>query len=337
MTFKIVTIGCGSIAWRGHGPSYEKYAQNHPDVELAACVDLDITKAEAFRERFGFKRAYADIDTALSTEKPDAVCLVVPFQVTAQLAVPILDKGYSLLTEKPPGMTGQETLLLIQAAERSGAANQVAWNRRWMPIIAHTKRWISEQLAPGQLHHISYDLHRVDRIGSDASITMVHGIDAVKFLAGSDYKQARFHYQTFEHHGASETNIHMEAEFESGVMAQICYFPLSGSVLERAVIQAADHTKFLQLPFWTSKDSSGKVSLMQNNELQSELYGGEIAESEEEFITNGFYAENAAFFDAIRAGHKPNDSLKSALQSVEIAEAIRLRKPSYANSTDPFR
>ena len=46
MAFKICAIGCGAMATTGHGPSFQRYAQEHPDVELAACCDLDAEKAE---------------------------------------------------------------------------------------------------------------------------------------------------------------------------------------------------------------------------------------------------------------------------------------------------
>lgn len=331
MAFKIVTIGCGSIALRGHGPAYRKYAESNPDVELAACVDIDGDKAEAFRDQFGFQRAYTDMDTALEKEKPDAVCLVVPYQLTAQLAVAILEKGYPLLMEKPPGMTRQETLRMIKAAELSGAPHQVAWNRRYMPVVAYTKQWLSRELSPGSLHNIRYDLNRVNRIGSNASMTMVHGIDMVKYLADSDYKQVRIRYQPFSHQGATESNIHLDCEFESGVWAQIQYRPLSGSVLERVVIDAVNHTMHLHLPFWSSLDAPGKLIHMVNNEIKAELGNVELGRSEEMFIVNGFYSENALFFNDIRAGRKPGDTLKSAMQAVEISEAIRMGRELYVS------
>ncbi|MEK8129092.1 Gfo/Idh/MocA family oxidoreductase [Paenibacillus filicis] len=329
MAFKIVIVGCGSIAWRGHGPACRAYAQRHPDVELAACVDPDRERAESFREAFGFGRAYTDLDAALETEKPDAVCLLVPYRFTADLAEQILNKGYPLLTEKPPGMTREETLRLIAAARRSGVPHQVAWNRRHMPVVTEAKRWLDEQAPAGRLHHIRYDLHRVDRVGSDASITMVHGIDTVKYWVGSDYKQVRFRYQPIEHHGARETNIYMECEFESGVWAHIHYFPLAGAVLERAVIDAAGHTMVIQLPFWTSKDSPGSIQHLSGNEHAPVLGGDELGGSGEEYVANGFLQENASFFDHLRAGIHPPESLASSLQQVEIAEAIRLWLPVY--------
>ena len=78
MSFKICTIGCGWLASKYHGPSYAGYAAKNPDTELTACCDLDESKAVEFRDRFGFQRHYVDMEEMLSTEKPSAVCVVVP-------------------------------------------------------------------------------------------------------------------------------------------------------------------------------------------------------------------------------------------------------------------
>jgi predicted dehydrogenase len=55
----------------------------------------------------------------------------------------------------------------------------------------------------------------------------------------------------------------------------------------------------------------------------------EEAPEEEFFVSNGFYGENAHFFDCIRAGIRPTGDIASGLQAVEIAECIRKRKSSY--------
>ncbi len=69
-----------------HGPAYTKYAANHTGVVLAACCDINKTKAVEFRDRFGFARHYTDFVAMLDAEHPDAVCLNVPVSLTCELA-----------------------------------------------------------------------------------------------------------------------------------------------------------------------------------------------------------------------------------------------------------
>jgi myo-inositol 2-dehydrogenase/D-chiro-inositol 1-dehydrogenase len=133
MSFKVCIVGCGNIANSVHGPSYKKYAETHEGISLAACCDIDDEKSRAFQNRFAFERQYTDIKQMLSAEIPDAVCLTSPPHLTSQLAVSILEQGYPLLMEKPPGRNREETLAIINAAEKGGVPNQVAFNRRYMP------------------------------------------------------------------------------------------------------------------------------------------------------------------------------------------------------------
>ena len=86
MPFRICVIGCGSLSTSAHGPSCRRYADRQPDVELAACCDLDAARAERYRESFGFGKAYSDFRAMLTTERPDAVCLMAPVSKTRERA-----------------------------------------------------------------------------------------------------------------------------------------------------------------------------------------------------------------------------------------------------------
>ena len=62
-------IGCGEHAFSSHGPAQVRYVASHREIELAACCDVDATKAEEYRRRFGFARAYTDIDAMLDASR----------------------------------------------------------------------------------------------------------------------------------------------------------------------------------------------------------------------------------------------------------------------------
>ena len=61
----------------------------------------------------------------LDTEKPDAVCIVLPVQYICQTSILVMEKGYPVLMEKPPGLNKEETIRMIAAAEKFGVINQV--------------------------------------------------------------------------------------------------------------------------------------------------------------------------------------------------------------------
>lgn len=90
-----------------------------------------------------------------------------------------------------------------------------------------------------------YEFYRVNRFDDDFAATAIHGIDAVKFLAGSDYRHIRFDYQAVPETGAAAVNIRMFCEFASGALVDLLFMPVSGALLERATVHLEHHTFFL--------------------------------------------------------------------------------------------
>ena len=323
MTFKICTVGCGGMSTAVHGPSHAKYAATHPDTLLAACCDLDEQKAVRYRDKFGYARHYTDLVKMLEAERPDAVCLIAPVDLTCELSCRILAMGFPLLMEKPPGKTITELDRMIAAAEARGVPTQVAFNRRYTPVVRALKGMVAD------IQHIRYDFTRIGRKDADFSTTAIHGIDTARFLAGSDYKRIRFHYQEFPHLGPTVANIFMDCAFASGATAHLNFCPVSGVVVERASVYAYDNTFFMNIPISQDRAFPAALQHYEKNKLKRELSPAEAAGGAEWFEMNGFYGENAAFFDDIRSGRRPKGDLRSGRQSVEIADCIRRRQQEY--------
>jgi len=302
---------------------------NYKDTILAGCCDLDESKAVKYKDEFGFLRYYTDMDLMLEKEKPDAVCVIVPEHLTAQISIRVLEKGFPLMMEKPPGLNGGETMEMINAAEKRNVPNQVALNRRYMPIIGKLKEELSKVCRPSEIHHIRYDFYRVGRFDTDFAATAIHGIDTARFIADSDYESVEFHYQPFPEFGPDVANIIMNCRFESGATAQITFCPISGVIVERAVVNAYNNTWFMNLPIWNAADFPGRITHYEKGSLKFDATGDQLFGEGDMYITNGFYNENVSFFEDIRAGRKPKGDLKSALQSVEIADCMRKRKACY--------
>jgi myo-inositol 2-dehydrogenase / D-chiro-inositol 1-dehydrogenase len=324
---KLATVGCGEHATGSHGPSLALYAARHPGTELVACCDLDPGKAERYRARFGFARAYTDLRRMLDTERPDAVSLVAPVELTCELACSIFEWGFPLLLEKPPGRTPDEVDRMIAAA--GGIAHQVAFNRRFAPLVQELRREMDAHVAPAELQHVRYEMTRVDRREPDFSTTAIHGIDAVRYLAGSDYAEVRFRYQPLPGGGTGVANIFLDAVMASGATAHLAFCPLAGVVVERAAVHARDHTFYVHLPMWDTFDAPGRMQHLEKGRLVREATGPELAVAPAPCVHGGFYAEYEAFLDALGAGRPPSPSLKEARQSVVIAHCIRERKAEY--------
>jgi predicted dehydrogenase len=325
MPFRIAVVGCGNISFSHHGPAYQKYAADHTDTELRACCDLDPERSRKFAEAFGFSNSYSDWQVMLKREHPDAVCLNVPPAQTADLACQILRLGYPLHLEKPPGLNQNEINAMIQAAEESNVPNQVAFNRRFMPLLTRLRELVAAA-APRSLYTIRCEFCRQNRQDPDFSTTAVHAIDAVRFLAGSDYKQVDFIYQDIPDAGLSVANIFLQARFASGLVAHLSFLPLSGLVAERYEIHLRDHAFYLSTPIWTSYDFPGSLTQIHQGKEITKVTGPELSFSQDDFLLSGFYQEDASFFDDIRTGKRPQHDIVSGRQAVIISQAIRERR-----------
>jgi predicted dehydrogenase len=319
---RICQIGCGEHARVAHGPSQRRLAEEREDLVLAGCCDPDPARAESFRAEFGHARAYADLPAMLDAERPDAVVVVVPVERTVEVGSLVLERGVPLLLEKPPGATTGEVDRLIAAADRRRVPHQVAFNRRFAPLVRELRRRIEES---GPLQHLHYEMTRVDRRDPDFSITAIHGLDAVRYLAGADYAEARFRYRELPGLGAGVANIFVDAVMTSGATAHLAFCPVAGVLVERAAAHAGDHTFFVHVPMWNGVDSPGQLAEFTKGARVSELSGSVCGDGTGLFELGGFYRQTAAFLDAVGSGQRPSPDLREARQSVAIAEHIRAR------------
>jgi len=329
---RLCSIGCGQHAESSHGPAQAKCAAARPGLQLVACCDVDAARAESHRRRFGFAEAYTDPFRMLDVTQPDAVVVIVPEGVVADLVEQLFDYGLPLLIEKPPGRTLAEVDRLIAAAEARGQApvpHQVGLNRRFVPLLRETRARLDALGGAASIQHVHYEMTRVDRRDPDFSVTAIHGIDAVRYLSGSDYAQVRFRYRELPELGPGVANIFMDARMVSGATAQLAFCPVAGVLVERAAVHALDHTLFVNVPLWNAFDSPGRLQHLERGRRVAEIAGSSLSGGQEPFELGGFHAEYEAFLEALAAGRTPSPSLREARQSVAIAEQMRLRRDEF--------
>ncbi|HBX88142.1 MAG TPA: hypothetical protein DEG09_05945 [Marinilabiliaceae bacterium] len=326
--FKICLIGCGNHSSRVHGPSLRKYAGLNPQAVLAACCDMDGSKAAEYSRKFGFMKYYSDFEKMLDKEKPDAVSIVTPIEATFNVVSKVMKHGFPVIFEKPPGKDSGEARELLSISKQYNIPNRVAFNRRFMPLVRKLKQLMLENIKPGTIQNIEYHMGRFNRRDPDFSMTAIHGIDVVRYIMDSDYKHVKFFYQEFPELGHGVANIYMHCIFENGATASINFCPVSGATDERVRIDALDNTFLLHMPFRGSYDSDGKLVYIQKNCVITDLTGKEVLDGDEPFETSGIYYENASFFDSLISGHNPQE-IETTIQSVEVAECIGKRLPEY--------
>jgi hypothetical protein len=201
-------------------------------------------------------------------------------------------------------------------------------------LLRVLKRILNENFTPQAIQYLRYDFVRYRRIDPDFSTTAIHGIDAAKYLAGSDYAHIDFEYQEFPHLGPNVANIYLQCKMVSGAILRLEFCPVAGVSVERATLYAYDHTFYLNLPMWNALDMPGQLLHLERGEIKADISGLEVTGTTEGFEIMGFYAENEHYFDDLRNNRRPVDDLHSARQSVAVAEAIRTRQPTFDRTPD---
>ncbi len=325
--FKICSIGCGNMANNGHGPSYAKYKKDYPDTVLAACCDLSEEKAKEFKDKFGFEKYYTDYIKMLEEEKPDVVCLMSPVDLTCEMSVQIMSRGFNVILEKPPGRNEEELKSMNMAAISGNVSVRTAFNRRYMPLVTELKKRIKQ--SGEKIINITYQMYRWHRYEKDFSTTAIHAVDAVKYIVGSDYSDLKFSYDHKPELGENVKNIFANGVFKNGTHTQISLVATGGAVTERITVNTHNNTFFVDLPVWGNMDVPGKLVHVKDGDKIETVTGDMLSDSTEMFELCGFYDENRSFFEHIRHGGKRISDLSGCLQSVEIEDCIRNSAEKY--------
>ncbi|MGN1058956.1 MAG: Gfo/Idh/MocA family oxidoreductase, partial [Clostridia bacterium] len=306
---------------------FKKYADTYGDTMLAACCDVDENRAENYKNQFGFLKVYTDYVKMLDEERPDAVSIIVPVHLTEKITTDILKRGYPIITEKPPGINAEETKLIAEASRSADKLAVVAFNRRYAPAIHKAKKVICENFK--DISSIYYTMQRCRRIFEDFSTTAIHAIDAVRYMAGCDYKTVDISYVPVYGFENEFPNVYLTCEMKSGARVRIDFSVSGGALQESFIVNGTDNTIVAHIPVDTDKSGSFKYYSYKGDSQESAkpVINDTFDEDMPFFIGQGFYGENEYFLNLIKKdSSSANSDILSGLQAEEIADAIRLRK-----------
>jgi myo-inositol 2-dehydrogenase/D-chiro-inositol 1-dehydrogenase len=96
---------------------------------------------------------YASLEQLLDSERPDGVLIAAPSTQHEELVGRIVERGLPILCEKPCGVTAAEARRAAASAEARGVILQVAYWRRYVPVLERLReRILSGEL--GEIHHV---------------------------------------------------------------------------------------------------------------------------------------------------------------------------------------
>ena len=308
---RLALVGCGEHSRGSHAAPLARYSMENPgEIELVAACDLNLDRANEFCAKFGFARAYSDLELLLATEAVDGCVCVMPMQRIVDVALMLLERNIPCVIEKPLGTSPQELEHLASVARETGTPHMVSVNRRFMPYLNQANSW-TRKIGPLQYvraTQVRHDRNEPDFIWS----TAIHVLDALRHLAG---EVASFETELRYQPGLSGRWYVVSLRFESGTTGRIEILPTAGMVEEcyeffgegfRARVVAGSGPQ-RSLQCWRA------------GEIELEKYS---SEAEPEDLRNGAYGEVVEFVRALKTGTHPWPTVEDILPSSRICFAI---------------
>lgn len=135
---KMAIIGAG--LW---GEAHASIYKEHPLADPVAVCDLNKERAEAFAAKFGIPQVYTDYREMLKTCDCDAVAIVTPDFLHADIAVACAEAKKDMIIEKPLATTRDDVMRMVEAFEKNRVRAMVDMHTRWNPAFNSTKQLVS--------------------------------------------------------------------------------------------------------------------------------------------------------------------------------------------------
>lgn len=160
-TFRIAIVGAG--VW---GDTHAAIYREHPMVDPVAICDQNEERARALAQKYGLSKVYTNIDDMLSDGGFEAVSIVTPDHLHADIAVKCAAAKKHMLIEKPLATTREDVFRIVEAVKQNGVRAMVDLHNRWSPPFAEASRLIqSGEL--GTLRSAYFRLNDIKWVATD--------------------------------------------------------------------------------------------------------------------------------------------------------------------------
>jgi len=133
----IGVIGCGSISG-----AHLSYLTSREDIELIGVCDIIEEKAKQRWAEFGALWYTTNYKELLQDDRIDAVFVLVPQGLHAEIVVAAAQHGKHIFCEKPMAMTVAECQAMRKAVEHAGVIFQIGYVLRFSTDILKVKQWL---------------------------------------------------------------------------------------------------------------------------------------------------------------------------------------------------
>ncbi len=172
----VAVIGTGHLG-RIHAKIYTESER----AELVAVCDRDADRAKQVAEEFGVQWVSDPLEVA---DRVRAFSVAVSTSAHAEVAVPLLERGFACLVEKPLAASLAEADRIVEAAEKSGALLAVGHVERFQPGLRRVREL---EISPRfiECHRLTAFSFRSMDVGVIHDL-MIHDLDLILDLIGSE-------------------------------------------------------------------------------------------------------------------------------------------------------
>lgn len=143
----ICIVGAGDMGTK------HAFCWQNAGARIAAVVDVDEARAEKLARVFELDTWYTNYQPAVSLPEVNVVSVCVPTCSHAEIAVYAASQGKHILCEKPIALTTAQADTMINAARQNNVRLGVGFMRRYSPVLARLKAWLSQQENRPVMYH----------------------------------------------------------------------------------------------------------------------------------------------------------------------------------------
>ncbi len=191
-------VGCGVF-----GEYQINGVVNLVNANLVAVCDVDEARCKEMAEKFAVPKTYTDYRDLIADDEIEAVIVVTPDQVHAEVAIAAMQAGKHVLCEKPMSLSLDECKEMIRVSEETGKKLMVGQICRMAPGFIEAKKLVDEGVI-GELYFVESEYaHDYSLIPGAANWRTTperhpiiggacHAIDLLRWIAGNPTETVAF-------------------------------------------------------------------------------------------------------------------------------------------------
>ena len=310
-------VGLGSM-----GRNHLRVISNHPETILAAVADTDPSALEAAAGATEAARFADPLDMIRHTEL-DGVVIAAPTTAHMPLALAAIDRGISVLVEKPLAATVEDALAIVAAARKRKVRVQIGHVERYNPAVLEMGRlmragWLSTIYAITSRRAGPFPA-RIRDVGVTVDLG-THDVDILCWIAGE--RPVRVYAETAQRlHATHEDLTFGLMHFPSGATGFLDVDWLTPA--KRRSLVAVGEEGMFELDYLTQRLTFTRSNVERPQMIAgyATTFTGDVAEIP---VANNepLRAQLDEFVRVLRTGERPYVDAEDGLWAVALANAL---------------